>query len=214
MNPEDHVNPLAVHRYDSIPIELFTGTMLEIGAGNNRHQKHSKFYDLFVTKANNGTYLGIDIVHSGGALKIKQCDIFDLQVETYDTVLCFEVIEHICYRDWHRLFEKLKSLVKVGGHLILTSPTNQPIENYPIKNLQDHDYYIRTVVFGITRRLLSKWLPDAQFITLRRNLIKSSNHGKSILWILKEILLALFLRSKFIRPTIRHTTMTIWRKSN
>ena len=169
---------------------------------------------MFVSKAEDGSYTGIDKVHQGSPLRIQQCDIFDLGETTkYDTVLCFEIIEHICYRDWPLLFDKLRSLVKPNGQLILTYPHKQKIEEYPVENVKQHDYYIRTVVFGLSKGLLSQWLPGSKHKTLQRPILLSYNHGKSMLWINLWHILSWVTRKRFNRPAFRHTIITFWRNT-
>jgi hypothetical protein len=77
----------------------------------------------------------------------------------------------------------------------------------------DLDYNIRTVTFGITKKLLNIWMPGASFSVLRHNYIHR-REGESRLRIIARYIILLFSGNKkfFSWVPKAHSVMAIWVK--
>ena len=172
--------------HDLIPDYVFGESLLDIGADLGANQLGSRHRKKFITLSNNGAYLGIDIKQRElPLLKIIEQDIFTWKTDRkFDTILMVEVIEHIQFRDWVKLFEKVKSLLNPNGYLYLSTPANEKLQNY-LKNAEKtilgednySDYYQCHVVFGITKKVIRYFLPNAKIGTYYRKRWKQG-HGK------------------------------------
>lgn len=109
------------------PEDISGKSILEIGSfdfnGSPRY---------YVEKHNPKKYLGIDIVSGKGVDEI--CDVQSIVErygkESYDIVICMEVIEHIL--DWKNAIEKMKTVLTKNGKLIITTRSpGFPIHGWP-----------------------------------------------------------------------------------
>ncbi|MHA2191474.1 MAG: methyltransferase domain-containing protein [Candidatus Thorarchaeota archaeon] len=151
-------------RYNSIPSEILQGHVLEVGARYGRIL-HSEHRNKVLELNRDGKWLSMDLAeyHHDFPLKNESTNLFDVQEDrTWDTIIALEFIEHICVRDWGKMFSKFKSLLNEGGHLYLTTPYKEPIMNIPnyYENHGDDPANIH-VVFGIDEILIQYFLPDA-----------------------------------------------------
>lgn len=68
-------------------------------------------------------YIGIDIQEGEGVDVI--CNVYDIVdkygVDQFDGVVCTEVLEHV--ENWRRAVYNLKTVVKVGGFIIISVPS-------------------------------------------------------------------------------------------
>jgi SAM-dependent methyltransferase len=105
------------------------GRVLEIGSMNVNGSVREYF-----TEATE--YIGIDMQEGNGVdivMPSTNC-ISKWGQESFDTVLCLEVLEHD--RTFWRTVEDMRLLVKRGGHMIITTPSYLfPYHGYP------KDYY-------------------------------------------------------------------------
>ena len=115
---------------------------LDIGCGQRPYE------DLFPDKS----YVGIDVEESGRAASLKSADLyydgynFPFLAETFDGVLCTEVLEHV--EDTDKFLSNMADIVKPGGTLVLTVPFIWQQHETP------YDFY-RFTEFGL-RSVLEK----------------------------------------------------------
>lgn len=85
--------------------------------------------DLVESKG--GKYIGIDISQNTK----KNIDVIasitniPLEDNVFDCILCTEVLEHV--PDTHSAFVEMKRLMKINGHLIITTPFCYPLHEEP-----------------------------------------------------------------------------------
>jgi len=174
MNCEKHGNETifmggrpewTIARYDSIPVGLFMGNTLEIGARYGRIL-HSKHRERVLALNDAGKWLSLDLVDypADFPLRNESMNLFDVSEDRkWDTVIALELIEHISVRDWEKMFSKFKSMLNEGGHLYVTTPYKEPIKHIPtyFENHRDDPANIH-VVFGIDEDLIRYFLPNAE----------------------------------------------------
>ena len=70
----------------------------------------------------------VRLKHEHGALSYLPGDVFALSArETYDTVVITEIIEHVAHPD--RFLAQVATLVKPGGHIVMTTPNGEYLGN-------------------------------------------------------------------------------------
>ena len=125
-------NPGARHRrrlVKKILSPLHFESVLDVGCGNG--ELLSIMASIYPQAKLNGTDLS-DFVISKNQKYYPQVDFKTLDIqkdklsESYDLVICSEVIEHI--EDQKSTFRNLAEMVKSGGHLLLTCPTGHMYE--------------------------------------------------------------------------------------
>jgi len=186
--------------HDLIPDYVFGGSILDIGADLGFNQINCRHSKRFLEANKNGNYLGIEIKRRDKPLlNIIETDIFKWRnTKKYDLILAIELIEHIQFRDWVKLFNKLKNWVAINGYLVITTPANESLEKY----LQNHEktilgvypfsnYYQTHVVFGITKKVIRYFLPNAKINTYYRksNRIADESWFRTIARFFKRILI-------------------------
>ncbi len=106
------------------------GLILDIGCGNKPYERY------FLP--NSERYIGIDLPFSP-LIKENGADVFasgtmlPFRSDTFDTVLCFEVLDDI--PEPHHLFKEFSRVMKRGAYLILSAPQMWELHNQP------YDYY-------------------------------------------------------------------------
>lgn len=99
------------------------GRLLDIGCGN---KPYHNFFKNSISE-----HIGCDIVQSNENKVDVVCEATDIPLndETFDTILCTQVIEHVA--DHNKLLAEAYRLLKPGGYLILTGPMYWPIHEEP-----------------------------------------------------------------------------------
>ena len=104
---------LILNRIFSKYVNNMNGKTLVCGAGHNPHFKYIKNQNKFdITTLDIDSKLNVDII----------CDIHDLKLEneTFDNIVCLEVLEHCIYPD--KALEEMLRVLKSGGKLFLSTP--------------------------------------------------------------------------------------------
>lgn len=110
-----------VFRYNLIPKKAIKGKILELGSGNRGIQLKSIHKKLFL----NADYLGIDLSPPDHTpLKILRGDIktVTFPAESFDLIIAFEVLEHIEFRSWKRIFQNIQNWLKPNGLFYFSVP--------------------------------------------------------------------------------------------
>lgn len=107
--------------YQTIPKHhLACKQVLELGCGEG--------YGMELLSPHADLYLAVDKKRPAGIpfsnrVKFKQCHLpflSDINDNTFDTVICFQVIEHV--KNDNHLLREIKRVLKPGGTLLLTTP--------------------------------------------------------------------------------------------
>lgn len=199
--------------YDQIPDELLSGRVCEVGAGSGENQLWSRHKERFLELSREGNYIGIDIADRRKTdLNIQQINVLEwTPEERFDTVIAIELIEHIQFREWDKMFEVMKALVRPGGVLYISTPYNQQLENYihVYKGQTQGDPFQTHVTFGITENVLRHFLPGAECTVQKRRAFRAE--GESFAWALARYIKRVLTRHRLARPT-RVKLVAIWTK--
>lgn len=133
--------------------DCIRGKLLDAGCGE---KPYSLLYDRLT-----GASLGCDIeacVHDQGAIDIyASVDSLPFDDETFDTILCTNVLEHTA--EAGKAFQELSRCLKRGGYLILSAPFLYPLHEAP------HDYY-RYTVYGLSHQIEKSGLKIKKVVPL------------------------------------------------
>ena len=103
--------------------KLKSGTMLEIGAGFKNYKYMFPHIDVIST----------DIVMHDGIDEIADVTALKYESETFDYVLCINVLEHII--EPQKALDEIYRVLKPGGLAIISTPFLFPVHDPP------HDYW-------------------------------------------------------------------------
>ena len=147
---------------------LFKGTVLDLGCGTKPYKhyfSHSKYISMDTSPGLSPSVCGVS-----HAIPFKK--------ESFDTVLCTEVLEHV--RDLQSTLTEIKQVLKKGGYLYISLPQSWPLHYEPndfwrftcygAEHLLTHAglRVISTVKIGGIVSLLGQHLVDAAWVTLTR----------------------------------------------
>lgn len=133
-------NPASIISSEIIALELVSflerhyasrtgGSLLDLGAGT---KPYARLYEPYFA-----TCTSVDVEHSphdiGDVDTIASADDLPFEAESFDCVLCTEVLEHC--RLPARVMEEMARVLRPGGKLFLTTPLLVALHEMP------HDYY-------------------------------------------------------------------------
>jgi SAM-dependent methyltransferase len=101
--------------------DRFAGRLLDVGCGN---RPYASFYEPLVKEA-----VGVDATAGHGAAVLGFADRLPFADQTFDTILCTEVLEHV--GDAERAADELLRVCRPGGHVLATVPYLYPTHEAP-----------------------------------------------------------------------------------
>jgi len=122
--PDNYVYQRHVFAYKAVPASAIHNKMvLELGCGEG--------YGMKMLCSHASCWTAVDKkkptqINFGGNLDFRRCLLPDLSLfndESFDTIICFQVIEHI--RNDHALMREMKRVLKTGGVIYLTTPNSR-----------------------------------------------------------------------------------------
>lgn len=120
--------------------QYIRGFLLDAGCGE---KPYSLIYEELAEKS-----IGCDVeycIHDQAAVDVfATLDELPFQDNTFDTVLCTNVLEHVAENE--KAFSELSRVLKCDGYMILSVPFLYPAHEVP------HDFY-RYSVYGLTYQL-------------------------------------------------------------
>lgn len=193
---------IEIFQYDNIPLEYIQGNILEIGVNEQR-----LLQSRIQHKIARDNYLGVDIEPKNGLLNTIQADILEYKIkQKYDTILMIEVLEHIklCY--WEELLRKLKTALIPTGWLIISVPYKQKLSRYVFSSEFNVSKDQIHSVFGIDKKVIRKFLPNAKIKTIKRSWWRQDN--ASLIWATGRFVKRLLSNQNPIRKNL----MIYWQK--
>lgn len=143
-----------VFAYQSvIQRRLATGHVLEIGCGSG--------YGMQMVAPHVHAYTAVDKKKPGEKYFESNCRFYyerlpylqNIADESMDTVICFQVIEHI--RDDHQLLSEIRRVLRSGGRLIMTTPNRHT-------SLTRNPFHVREYLPREMARLVWQHFPGAE----------------------------------------------------
>lgn len=122
--PNNYIYQRHVFAYKSVPLSSISNKMvLELGCGEG--------YGMEMLYSNAAYWLAIDKkrpahIDFSNKAGFQRCILPDLSLlddESFDTIICFQVIEHI--GDDHALMKEIRRVLKKGGIAYLTTPNKE-----------------------------------------------------------------------------------------
>ena len=122
--PDNYVYQRHVFAYKAVPPSaIHNKLVLELGCGEG--------YGMEMLCRNATCWMAVDkkkpaLINFSGNLDFRRCILPDLSTfsdESFDTIICFQVIEHIS--DDHALMREMKRVLKNGGVIYLTTPNRR-----------------------------------------------------------------------------------------
>lgn len=133
-----------------IGIHRNLGKVLDIGSSNPKGKGLEKHFGIEI----DNTTLDLDINELYGS---------------YDTVFCFEVIEHV-FNSLHLLLE-IKKVLKIGGRLFITTPKHRP---YLLRGKEHFHEFYKVDLLNLAERAGFKIM---KFRVIRRRLFWTLCYG-------------------------------------
>lgn len=186
------------HCIDNAKSILDIGAMSGINAILSRHRRH------FVRVELKGKYLGVDILEYPKYYlsPIIIQDFLDFETDKkFDLVSALHVIEHIPFKYWDLVFDKLKSLVSVGGHLVIATPYKEGSDMTTIPHF----------VFEITEKNLFAFIPDAEIKRSRRRYRYFREPKENLLRAIMRLIWRMITRHKY-RWKWKTELILVWKK--
>lgn len=123
------------------------GRVLDVGCG---HRPYERFFE-------HTSYIGVDRERLGrsGAHVAADGGALPFAANSFDTVVCTEVIEHVA--DPWRLMEEVARVLVSGGHLILSAPFVHPLHEEPYDFFRFTHFGVQYLLKGAGFELVARW---------------------------------------------------------
>jgi SAM-dependent methyltransferase len=112
------------------------GDLLDLGAGN---QPFRPWYAPLAKSV-----IAVDVAPAPGLSVLSMASPLPFQDESFDTVLCTSVLEHV--EDAEQAIAEIARTLRPGGHLIITAPFLYPTHEAPYDYWRITHYGLRTLL--------------------------------------------------------------------
>lgn len=121
--------------FHDLTTEDVRGRVLDVGAGGGGTHDHWEFPNATdVVRMDVGAYDDLHVRADGSRLPFEG--------DSFDTVLCSAVFEHVRLSHLHRVFEEIERVLAPGGKLVAAVAFSYPLHGEP------HDYS-RPTIYGL-----------------------------------------------------------------
>ncbi len=137
--------PIRILTLDALENISLDGKIIDLGSGTGKHSYHNH-----ITYGENASIIKTDFFDEGeGVIKLNLEDKFNLEDNSFDHALCFNVYEHIF--NYQQMTHEINRILKKGGSMVGFVP-------FSIGYHPDPDDYCR-----FTYRYLEKHFNEANF---------------------------------------------------
>jgi len=185
-----------VYKYDLIREVNLEGKILELGTGNRMIQLLSKHKEYFMSE----DYLGYDLYPPNTSkLNILKGNILELdfKANSFDLIICFDVLEHIRLDNWLLLSEKIKKWLVSHGLFIFTVPYNEVayLRESVIRDMPKH------IVFGIREKTINQFFSGVSMKIYSHPYLWGIS-GENLLWRICRGMKRVLKHDSFMKHTL------------